>query len=153
RVPDGDGARLPGQVRRVGKHVADEAEEARVLSQAPLALFIAVTEVLLDDRRVLVTRRVRNIVQLKKCHRAIAEAGNDAPHRLGVERSTTSRLPAPLGQMPARSTERWLMLWYASPAKFSAANFQLQGIIHFWTPPRTSEPPSRPSRQSRSVSR
>src|SRR4030095_1202775 len=83
RVPDGDGARLPGQVRRVGKHVADEAEEARVLSEAPLALFIAVTEVLLDDRRVLVARRVRNIVQLKKCHRAMAEIGERRAQSLG----------------------------------------------------------------------
>src|SRR3989441_1915342 len=58
RVPDGDGARLAGQVRRVGEHVADEAEEARVLSEAPLALLVTMPGVLLDDRRVLVARRV-----------------------------------------------------------------------------------------------
>ena len=37
--------------------------------------------------------------------------------------------------------------------KILGANFQLQGIYHFWMPPSTSEPLSRPSRPSRSSSR
>src|SRR5207245_2877783 len=70
RVPDGDGARLAGEVRRVGEHVADEAQEASLLPEAPLALVIAMTEILLYDWRVLVARRIRGILQLEKRHRA-----------------------------------------------------------------------------------
>src|SRR6058998_630446 len=82
-VPDGAGARLAGQVRRVGEHVADEAEEASVLSEAPLALLVTMPEVLLDDRRVLVARRVRDIVQLEKRHRTMAEVGERRAQPLG----------------------------------------------------------------------
>src|SRR5437899_3584066 len=64
RVPDGDGARLAGQVRRVGEHVADETEEAGVFYAAPLALLVRMQEVLINNRCVLLARRVREIVQL-----------------------------------------------------------------------------------------
>ena len=73
--------------------------------------------------------------------------------RGAVARSEVSRRPCPLGPMPTMSTDRWLMLWQASPAKFSEGNFQLEGMVHFWTPPMISEPPSRPSRESSNRSR
>ena len=44
--------------------------------------------------------------------------------------------------------DRWLQpTWYMSPPKFSAANFQLQGMVHLNMPPNTSTPPSRRSKK------
>src|SRR5499426_429506 len=83
RVPDGDGARLASQVRHVGEHVADQTEEARLLPEPSLALLVAVPEVLLDDRRVLVARRVRDILQLEERHRTMPEVGERSAQPLG----------------------------------------------------------------------
>src|SRR5439155_17434787 len=45
--------------------------------------------------------------------------------------------------------ERWVhWTWYASPPKFSAGNFQLQGMTHRCIPPMTSMPPSRRSKNA-----
>ena len=49
-MPDADAARLAAVIRRVGKDVADQRQQPRLLAQPALALVEAVAEILVHDR-------------------------------------------------------------------------------------------------------
>src|SRR5262245_11689062 len=75
RMPSGDGARLTRERRGVGEHRAGAAEQPTVGATSALALLLAVTEVLGDDRRVLVGRRDGRVVRTEERDHRVTQLG------------------------------------------------------------------------------
>src|SRR5262249_21720713 len=72
-MPDGNRARLPGQIGHSGKHRAHETEQTCPRTQASLPLLIAMLEVRFDLGSIPITRAVRHILELEKGHGTMAQ--------------------------------------------------------------------------------
>src|SRR5262245_580806 len=75
RMPRGDGPRLTRERRRIGEHRARAPEQPALGATAALPLLLAVTEVLGDDRRVLIGRRDRRVVWTEERDHRVTKLG------------------------------------------------------------------------------
>ena len=113
-MPDAEAARLPAMIGRVGKQVAGERQQPRLVAQPALAFVKAVAEIFIHHRVLL--RRTAGTRSRRHQHAVHAVALREAdPDMLALVvfvitpagRATLRRL----GPMPIMSTERCDGLW------------------------------------------